>query len=208
MGIPQKILTLRKQQGLSQEALAERLGVSRQAVSRWERGTALPDAENLAGLSRVLGVSADALLRDGPEPDAGGASRQTAPDRRILHANLTRMAIVAQAAFLNALLYPFDPPLGVGPEWLELAVKLTLLLGASVWMTCNLRYERDLPRRRRNARIETAYCLFQAAVALAGWYSGWRPAATVVLLAAAMGYIFHINPRYMGRTLVRRETKK
>ena len=47
MKLSEKILLLRKRQGLSQEALAEQLHVSRQAVSRWEMGTALPDAANL-----------------------------------------------------------------------------------------------------------------------------------------------------------------
>lgn len=47
MRLSEKIVQLRKEQGLSQEELAERLGLSRQAVSRWESGTALPDAGNL-----------------------------------------------------------------------------------------------------------------------------------------------------------------
>ena len=47
MKLSEKIVQLRKEQGLSQEELAERLGLSRQAVSRWESGTALPDAGNL-----------------------------------------------------------------------------------------------------------------------------------------------------------------
>ena len=49
MKLPEKIVTLRKGRGLSQEALAEQLGVSRQAVSRWEQGSAQPDeAKRLA----------------------------------------------------------------------------------------------------------------------------------------------------------------
>ena len=48
--------------GMSQEALAERLGVSRQAVSKWENGTACPNIELLAELAAVLGVTADELL--------------------------------------------------------------------------------------------------------------------------------------------------
>ena len=48
MKLSEKIIRLRKGRGLSQEELAERLGVSRQAVSRWESGTALPDANQPA----------------------------------------------------------------------------------------------------------------------------------------------------------------
>ena len=49
---------------MSQEELAEQLGVSRQAVSRWEVGSALPDASNILHLSKLFGVSADYLLND------------------------------------------------------------------------------------------------------------------------------------------------
>ena len=52
----------RKRQGLSQAELAEALDVSRQTVSKWETGAVLPSAENLLALSRLYGVSVDALL--------------------------------------------------------------------------------------------------------------------------------------------------
>lgn len=68
MHLSEKIQLLRKQQGLSQEALADQLGVSRQAVSRWETGSALPDAGNLLQLSRLFGVTADSLLSDDCDP--------------------------------------------------------------------------------------------------------------------------------------------
>lgn len=64
MKLSEKILTLRKQNGLSQEALAEKLNVSRQAVSRWEVGSALPDASNVLQLSKLFGVTADYLLNE------------------------------------------------------------------------------------------------------------------------------------------------
>lgn len=57
-----KLQEIRKQNKLSQEALAEKLGVSRQAISKWERGESAPDTENLIALSRIYGVSIDELL--------------------------------------------------------------------------------------------------------------------------------------------------
>lgn len=54
---------LRQQKGISQEQLAEALGTSRQTISKWESGTALPDALNLLSLSDYFGVSTDTLLR-------------------------------------------------------------------------------------------------------------------------------------------------
>ena len=78
MKLSEKIIRLRKGRGLSQEELAERLGVSRQAVSRWESGTALPDAGNLRQISRLFEVSADYLLdeeRESPEGPAAAVAQ-------------------------------------------------------------------------------------------------------------------------------------
>ncbi len=58
-----KLQQLRKQHGLSQEQLAENLGVSRQAVSKWERGEASPDTDNLIALAKLYNVSLDQLLQ-------------------------------------------------------------------------------------------------------------------------------------------------
>lgn len=64
MRFEEKIVELRKAKGLSQEELAEQLGVSRQAVSRWELGSTMPDIPNLVQLCELFGVSADYLVKD------------------------------------------------------------------------------------------------------------------------------------------------
>lgn len=64
MTLADKILALRKARGISQDELAEALNVSRQAVSRWETGTAMPDAMNILQLSRLFQVTTDYLLND------------------------------------------------------------------------------------------------------------------------------------------------
>jgi DNA-binding XRE family transcriptional regulator len=64
MNFSEKLIRLRKREGISQEELASYLEVSRQAVSRWEQGTALPDAGNLLKLRQRFGVSVDWLLED------------------------------------------------------------------------------------------------------------------------------------------------
>ena len=63
-----RIQEARKAAGLSQESLGERLGVSRQAVSKWEADAAVPELENLIAMSRIFGVTIGALL--GVEPEA------------------------------------------------------------------------------------------------------------------------------------------
>lgn len=65
--IANRLCAYRKKQGLSQEELAEKIGVSRQAVSKWERAEASPDTDNLILLSQVYGVTLDELLNKDPE---------------------------------------------------------------------------------------------------------------------------------------------
>ena len=57
-----KLFELRKKLGLSQEELAEKLNVSRQAISKWERGESLPDTDNLITISKLYDVSLDELV--------------------------------------------------------------------------------------------------------------------------------------------------
>lgn len=69
MKLADKILNLRKARGMSQDDLAEKLNVSRQAISRWEMGTAQPDTPNVLQLSKLFGVTTDYLLNDDYESD-------------------------------------------------------------------------------------------------------------------------------------------
>lgn len=61
------LIRLRKEAGLSQEELADKLAVSRQAVSKWERGEALPDTDNLIRLAKLYNVSIDEIVGYTPE---------------------------------------------------------------------------------------------------------------------------------------------
>lgn len=68
MNLADKIISLRKQQGWSQEELAEKLDISRQSVSKWEGGQSLPDISKIIAMSSLFGVSTDYLLKEeGPE---------------------------------------------------------------------------------------------------------------------------------------------
>lgn len=64
MILSEKIVMLRKKLGLSQEEIAEKLGISRQSVSKWELGAAMPDLDKVLRLSQLFGVSTDYLLKD------------------------------------------------------------------------------------------------------------------------------------------------
>ena len=67
--IAERLCAYRKQHGFSQEELAERIGVSRQAVSKWERAEASPDTDNLILLAKIYGVTLDTLLNVAPIPE-------------------------------------------------------------------------------------------------------------------------------------------
>ena len=76
MILADKIIDLRKKAGWSQEELAEKLGVSRQSVSKWEGAQSIPDMNKILQLSELFGVSTDYLLKDSleaPEPVAAPA---------------------------------------------------------------------------------------------------------------------------------------
>ncbi len=64
MPLSQKIQTLRKERNLTQEALADQLNVSRQALSKWELGVSTPEADKIVQLSEFFNVSTDYLLKD------------------------------------------------------------------------------------------------------------------------------------------------
>ena len=70
MTFSEKLTGLRRKSGMSQEQLADRLGVTRQSVSKWEGGTAMPELVKLISLSELFGVSVDYLVKDWmEEPD-------------------------------------------------------------------------------------------------------------------------------------------
>jgi len=203
MKISEKITHLRKLNGLSQEDLAEKLEVSRQAISRWEMGTAKPDANNILQLSTLFGVTTDYLLHDEYESD--NDLPKIKENNQILHMNLTLIAIIAQVAFLNTAMRPFQESQTQQMKIIELVIKFVPLLASSIWMAFNLRYEKDKVQHSKNTRIELFYCLIQAVIALFGYYSGFYNVATILLITVVMIYIFKINPKYMNRQLTKKK---
>lgn len=69
MILAEKVMTLRKKKGWSQEELAEKLNISRQSVSKWESGASIPDIDKIILISGLFGVSTDYLLKDEMETE-------------------------------------------------------------------------------------------------------------------------------------------
>ena len=87
MQLSDNIQQLRKALGLSQEQLAEQVGVSRQSISKWETGQSVPELDKLLALSRIFGLSTDELLGN-RIPETGSTSAP--PMESYIQANLLR----------------------------------------------------------------------------------------------------------------------
>lgn len=108
MKLSDKLITLRKENGWSQEDFAEKLDVSRQAISRWENGTALPDAQNILQISKLFNVTADYLLNDDYEGETDMPATQTETEeakpspRKKKHLLWERIVAICLIVFLSA----------------------------------------------------------------------------------------------------------
>ena len=97
--IANRLVQLRKENGLSQEALAAKLGISRQAISKWERAEASPDTDNLMALAELYGMSLDALLNtandqyvlDGGETETAEAEKKVKKEKTELQKKAIKM---------------------------------------------------------------------------------------------------------------------
>ena len=83
MILADKIITLRKKNGWSQEELAEKLKVSRQAVSKWEGAQTVPDLERILQMSQLFGVTTDYLLKDELDQEEYSAGEAEQPLRQV-----------------------------------------------------------------------------------------------------------------------------
>lgn len=106
MTLSEKMTNLRKAYGLSQEDMAEKLNVSRQAISRWENGTALPDALNILQISKLFNVTTDYLLNDDYESDVDIPAVQSATlETANLFKNKKQLHLIAAICFTVSTFY-------------------------------------------------------------------------------------------------------
>ncbi len=89
-----RLVQLRRKNGFSQEELAARLGISRQAVSKWERAEASPDTDNLIALARLYGVSLDELLFAAGETEGDASAPTDRPPPEEVYIGLDRIHVV------------------------------------------------------------------------------------------------------------------
>ena len=170
MTFSEKLITLRAGRGWSQERLAKELGVTRQAVGRWERGECLPDAVGLTGLARVFDIDSEWLLDDSaagtPEPRAARRVKLAWFDWLML--SLAAASLIAMLCGLN--MKSAGAILGVTyryPKWTVLTVLARGLVWfgggwAAVALVCSF-FARPLPLKRP---LKIALVILGAAVAI------------------------------------------
>ena len=203
MTLGETIKEQRTAHGLSQETLAEAMGVSRQAVTKWEAGQSAPSSEKLIALAKLFHISLDELI--GNETASSQAPQGKKPNP-ILRTNLTRIAITLHAAFGYAtarhlwmarrVFYRSD----IMAPTVFSGVCLVL---CSIWMASIHRFEPDMQQRKKNTKIELLYCLVQLGIAYLIIYPGIGLIGAILMMVTVFVYIVTINPKYMNRKLTK-----
>ena len=166
MDLGSTIYKLRTAKNLSQEVLAERLGVSRQSVSKWENNTATPDLEKLVKLCDIFELSLDELAgRSKPEPKepagmAVSVKNPALPQRKIIGYILLGFSLLAALVFIL-----FDYKFSAYAEWIFLGIIPALFFCSLVSL---------MDKQYMGYRCFWIICIFSE-------YSLWR--FTIILLA-------------------------
>lgn len=154
MTFAENVKMLRKQAGMSQEQLAEKLGVSRQAVTKWETGAGIPDIENIMAISALFDISIDDLLSN--ERDS-----KKVVETEYLYESITEYDIDESKHYDMKL---------EGAKWLILAgyegEKIRVRLGSNTFSTLqndfkvkidDIRKRIDIDVKRKNGATEAIY---------------------------------------------------
>lgn len=202
MTLGEKIKEQRTAHGLSQETLAEAMGVSRQAVTKWEADQSAPSSEKLIALAKLFHISLDELIGNEVMHNEVPQGKKPNP---ILRTNLTRIAIILHmscgySAAQHYYNWTREADSGL---FVAFIISLILLFLCSIWMSSNHRFERDPQQRKKNNRIELLYCLIQLAFAYLIIYAGIGLVGGLLMLVTALVYILVINPKYMNRKLTK-----
>lgn len=148
----------RKRQGLSQIDLADALEVSRQSVSKWETGAALPSAENLLALSKLYGVTVDTLLNGETEEPTQAppeliplpAEPPAAPPRWRLWVKMLAVVLLCDLALFFVDISWFNLVGGFGPSLFATLLRLSVCCILGLWFA---RWDRAQPVNRWHSRL-------------------------------------------------------
>lgn len=168
---------LRAENGLSQEKLAEKLGVSRQSVSKWEQGYAVPDTDNMMKLSKLYGVSVDDILNCAQPPQRQTAQEQPPEDAKAPAAfKPAKPAFAAKKKKRSWLFYAY-------PFFALIAMLLLGIIDSSLWksswlclLTIPVFYTAVISREKKDMRVFCYPALVLIAFFAGGFHlSLWHP---------------------------------
>lgn len=200
---------LRMKKGLSQEKLAEQLGISRQSVSKWEQGYAVPSSDNVLELSKLYGISADNILNcEVPQVAEDEKISKAALGEEISKPQESQQAEVHDDAVAEKELETKSSEKHKKHSWLFaaypcIAVFITLALGAfdsALWktswiflLTIPLYYTGSIAIRKKNALIFCYPVAVLIVFLLGGFYASlWHPLwilfATIPIYYIAAAY--------------------
>ena len=202
--LPNNLYKLRKLKGLSQEEFAEQIRVSRQAISKWERGEAYPDTENLITISNVFGVSIDALLRSDnisftnaieasdsnnitPDNDEESSGGDTQHNSQQPHIHLTwdkHYSNDGKKSVFTVLLYTLPYPILITAVYLLLGFTINAWDWAwTFYVTIPLYYSLISAFKHRSLQKVDITCLCSFIFLLFGMlYKCWNPLWIIFLL--------------------------
>lgn len=192
--IASRLVKLRKEKGLSQEELADKLGISRQAVSKWERAEASPDTDNLILLARLYDISLDSLLTTDAKDD------EFKPE-------VTDVSDIEQEVKMEEKEESHSLPLTIFRSIYVLLVVITYLLlgfliphegfakGWLLFLTIPLAFSLFLAIEKRNANIFAypvlAVIIFLSVGFFAGiWHPTWIVFVTIPVYYSITGIIY------------------
>lgn len=203
-----RIAYFRKQKGLSQEKVAEYIGISRQAVTKWENDNSRPNTANLLQLSSLFNISLDELISFPADDYAHGRKAARVDENGLLK---NRMRIIIPIFLftcgMNLLGISFqtngvDGSLNRG-FWL---FSLLSILIPACFMGMNILCDKELDRARA-ARIEFCYVFSQAVILLFGWLAVGNIISLILSALAFWYYVVKINGRKLNRPLYMEKPK-
>ncbi len=135
LAMAQRLVDRRKAAGLSQEALAAQLGVSRQAVSKWERSESSPDTDNLIALAALYGVSLDELLYgeavDSTDDSQADDEAQNSNAGTKLQIRLRRLRLLLNTLIAAISHLSIFPSRAVSTSLIPIKARKSMLVGAA-----------------------------------------------------------------------------
>ena len=187
--IANRLVQMRKEKGLSQEALAEKLGLSRQAVSKWERAESSPDTSNLITLAKLYNISLDELLNTDQERFESAEPLNAADDKVV---DSTRMEekinTFVNVGFDGVHVKDGDTEVNVGWKGVKVTENGTETVNVGKNGAHHWKYERNWTADGLITLLIVAAYLFMGAVH-SMWHPGWLIFSLIPILTSLLSAI-------------------